>query len=234
MKRKIYITIFILADILFTGVFFGYIQTLDSWLQWILLFALMALTALFCWYVTYRREPLVLTEEELREPVIERQDFSNDGNTWLNSLYALIIILACLSWVWVADATQMRLEGKTWDEIWIHQAHFSQVIFTSVTFWVMMIILIAVLLRTITQNGRNKYIIEGDTLIIQENFLYKTEEEIRIPIACIDEVYTSPKVAMNPSLWLKINGVIRRCYSIRHSIELGKAILRHKHALQHT
>ena len=82
------------------------------------------------------------------------------------------------------------------------------------------------------RQARNTYIIEGDTLIIQENFIFKTEDEIRIPIACIDAVYTSSNWAPNPLLWIKVNGVLRRCYSFPHSFELGKAILKHKHAIQ--
>ena len=102
---------------------------------------------------------------------------------------------------------------------------------TSVVWWLVVIMAIAVFLRTMMQTAKNKYIIDGDTLIIQENLIYKTEEEIRIPIACIDEVYTSSNWAPNPYLWIKVNGVTRRCYSFPHARELGKAILRHKHAL---
>lgn len=236
MKRKIYTIVFIFAETLLMGIFFGYIQTLNSWLHWILFFAFLALLALQSWYLTCNRhQPLVLSEEELRVPVKEHQDFSN-GNSykkWSDSLLAIVLLLFLPSWIWVQNTTQMWLEGKTWDEIWAFHAGVLQVFLTSFTFWILMIIWIAGWLRAMLRTAKNKYIIDGDTLLIQENFLFKTEEEIRIPIACIDEVYVSSKLSPNPSLWIKVNGVTRRCYSYYQAIELGKAILRHKHAIQH-
>ena len=93
MKRKIYTIVFIFAETLLMGIFFGYIQTLNSWLHWILFFAFLALLALQSWYLTYNRhQPLVLSEEELRVPVKEHQDFSN-GNSykkWSDSLLAIV------------------------------------------------------------------------------------------------------------------------------------------------
>ena len=82
-------------------VFFGYIQTLDSWLQWVLDFALIALTWIFTYWLVFRKNPLVLSEEELREPVIERQDFSN-SLTW--SIYLAAVVIVLPSCVFVANA----------------------------------------------------------------------------------------------------------------------------------
>lgn len=231
MKRKVLFFIVWFILILLMGVFFGYINTLDSWLHWVLSVALLIILVLPTYYTQFHKIPLALNEEELREPVIEHQDFSN-SNVWYN--YVLVVLIAVLmpSWVFVANITEMYLNGKSWDSIWAFEISLITGLSTSITWWILWITVIVIWLRTTMRNARNKYIIDGDTLIIQENFIAKTEEEIRIPIACIDEVYTASNWSPNPILWIKVNGVTRRCYAFPHSLELGKAILRHKHALQ--
>ena len=102
----------------------------------------------------------------------------------------------------------------------------------SVTFILMCVVMVALLIRTGLQQGRNKYIIDGDTLIIQENWVLKSEEEVRIPVSCIDAVYTSSGFSANPMVWIKVDGIYRRCYAVSHARELAKAILQHKYALQ--
>ena len=152
-------------------------------------------------------------------------------NTWLNYVFVLVIFCLLPSFSFVSSVTEMWLEGKSWEAIWAFQVEVWEDIATSVSWWLIVPITIAIWLRAMMQNAKNKYVIDGDTLIIQENFILKTEEKIRIPIDCIEDVYTSSKWALNPYLWIKVNGVTRRCHSYPHSLELGKAILRHKHAL---
>lgn len=176
------------------------------------------------------KKRLTLTEDELQSPLIEYQDLSN-RNTWLNYVFVLVIFCLLPSFSFVSSVTEMWMEGKSWEAIWAFQVEVWEDIATSVSWWLIVPITIAIWLRAMMQNAKNKYVIDGDTLIIQENFILKTEEEIRIPIDCIEDVYTSSKWALNPYLWIKVNGVTRRCHSYPHSLELGKAILRHKHAL---
>ena len=79
--------------------------------------------------------------------------------------------------------------------------------------------------------ARNKYIIDGDTLIVQENTLLKAEEEIRIPLDTIDEVYLRFGGTGFSGLYLNIQGIKRRLNTSTDSLALGKAILQHKRAL---
>ena len=230
MKRKVLIFVLVMINILAIGIFLGYIETLDSWLHTILYFLMLAIIAIPGWYIPFHKKRLTLTDDELQSPLIEHQDFSN-SNTWSNYVFVLVILCLLPAWIFVSNITEMWLEGKSWEAIWAFQMQVLNYMSTSVVWWLVVIMAVAVFLRTMMRNAKNKYIIDGDTLIIQENFIYKTEEEIRIPIACIDEVYTSSNWAPNPYLWIKVNGVTRRCYSFPHSLELGKAILRHKHAL---
>ena len=229
MTRKV--LFFYVVCILAMGIFYGYINTLDLWLQEILYFLIPPAIAISSYYFTYRKKRLTLTEDELQSPLIEYQDLSN-RNTWLNYVFVLVIFCLLPSFSFVSSVTEMWLEGKSWEAIWAFQVEvWDDIIATSVSWWLIVPIMIAIWLRAMMQNAKNMYVIDGDTLIIQENFILKTEEEIRIPIDCIEDVYTSSKWALNPYLWIKVNGVTRRCHSYPHSLELGKAILRHKHAL---
>lgn len=230
MKRKVLFLVFFLTDILAMGIFYGYINTLDSWLHTILYLLMLAIIAIPGWYIPYHKKRLTLTDDELQSPLIEHQDFSN-SNTWSNYVFFMVIFGLLPAWIFVARTTEMWLEGESWDAIWAFHARVTKAICTSPTWWLIVLMMVTIWLRTMIRTAKNKYIIDGDTLIIQENFIFKTEDEIRIPIACIDEVYTSSNWAPNPYLWIKVNGVTRRCYSFPHSLELGKAILRHKHAL---
>ena len=228
MKRNLLSLLLCFILLLAASVLFGYSLTLDSWLQWVVELALIAALGFFTYYQQFHKKQLVLSEEELREPVVEHQDFSN-SNTWFNYLMGMIVLFILLpSLDFVERITKMYLDGQSWEAIWAFQARVIKMLCSSITFWLLWAILIVSWLRSMLRNARNKYIIEGDTLIIQENFIFKTEEEIRIPIVCIDAVYTSSYWVPNPSLWIKVNGVTRRCYSFPHSIELGKAILKHK------
>jgi len=230
MKRKVLFFVFFIIDILAMGIFYGYIKTLDPWLHTILYLLMLAIIAIPGWYIPYHKKRLTLTDDELQSPLIEHQDFSN-SNTWSNYVFVLVIFGLLPSWAFVSSATEMWLEGKSWEAIWDFQMRVLNDLSTSVGWWLIVLMMVTIWLRGMIRTAKNKYIIDGDTLIIQENLIYKIEEEIRIPIACIDEVYTSSNWAPNPYLWIKVNGVTRRCYSFPHARELGKAILRHKHAL---
>ena len=78
------------------------------------------------------------------------------------------------------------------------------------------------------RKNNNKYIIDGDTLIIQENRIFKTEEELRIPLDTIDEVYMRFNGTGYSGLYLNVQGIKRRLNTSTDSLALGKAILQHK------
>ena len=198
----------------------------------------MIAECLFCgplflwgWFVNYRKNPVVLTEEELSAPVTERQDFSNRYTLMDYAMTPLLVIMIIPMFAG-GHIFQDILTGYTFEDALTRYFIVLKKIGHSVTFILMCVVMVALLIRTSLQQGRNKYIIDGDTLIIQENWVLKSEEEVRIPVSCIDAVYTSSGFSLNPMVWIKVDGIYRRCYAVSHARELAKAILQHKYALQ--
>lgn len=198
----------------------------------------MIAECLFCgplfiwgWFVNYRKNPVVLTEEELRAPVTERQDFSNRYTLMDYAMTPLLVIMIIPMFAG-GHIFQDILTGYTFEDALTRYFIVLKKIGHSVTFILMCVVMVALLIRTSLQQGRNKYIIDGDTLIIQENWVLKSEEEVRIPVSCIDAVYTSSGLSLNPMVWIKVDGIYRRCYAVSHARKLAKAILQHKYALQ--
>lgn len=213
------------------GLFLGFSKTLHGWV-------LVIAECLFCgplfiwgWFVNYRKNPVVLTEEELSAPVTERQDFSNRYTLMDYAMTPLLVIMIIPMFAG-GHIFQDILTGYTFEDALTRYFIVLKKIGHSVTFILMCVVMVALLIRTSLQQGRNKYIIDGDTLIIQENWVLKSEEEVRIPVSCIDAVYTSSGFSPNPMVWIKVDGIYRRCYAVSHARELAKAILQHKYALQ--
>ena len=230
MKRFWFMLQAFLALVL-CGLFLGFSKTLHGWV-------LLIAECLFCgplfiwgWFVNYRKNPVVLTEEELSAPVTERQDFSN-RYTLMNYAMAPLFIIIIIPMCAVGDIFHDVWTGYTFGDALTRYFFVFQKIGHSATFWLMCVVMVALMIRTSLQQGRNKYIIDGDTLIIQENWVLKSEEEVRIPVSCIDAVYTSSGLSLNPMVWIKVDGIYRRCYAVSHARELAKAILQHKYALQ--
>ena len=230
MKRFVLILQACLAFVL-CGLFLGFSKTLHGWV-------LVIAECLFCgplflwgWFVNYRKNPVRLSEKELRAPVTERQDFSNHFTLMDYAMTPLFIIILIPMFA-VGDIFHDVWTGYTFEDALTRYFIVLKEIGHSVTFILMCVVMVALLIRTGLQQGRNKYIIDGDTLIIQENWVLKSEEEVRIPVSCIDAVYTSSGLSANPMVWIKVDGIYRRCYAVSHARELAKAILQHKYALQ--
>ena len=102
------------------------------------------------------------------------------------------------------------------------------ILLKSISFWVVMVVLAVLIVISYKRMARNKYIIDGDTLIVQENTLFKAEEEIRIPLDTIDEVYMRFNGTGYSGLYLNVQGIKRRLNTSTDSLALGKAILQHK------
>ena len=102
------------------------------------------------------------------------------------------------------------------------------ILLKSISFWVVMVVLAVLTVIGYKRMARNKYIIDGDTLIIQENRTFKAEEEIRIPLDTIDEVYMRFNGTGFSGLYLNVQGIKRRLNTSTDSLALGKAILQHK------
>ena len=226
MKRFwTYLATFVLATLL--GVFMGFAQDKPFYL--LIMVGLLVLFALI-WYKMWRRTvPVVLTDEERKAPVPDYQDFSN-GVAWQDYAYMMgstyyVFFIEAVSRAFIVAGSMDQALQKIADNAFrlMEVPGFVIVLVLLIAISVGMVAWWIVLLT------RNKYIIDGDTLIIQENKPFNREEELRIPIDSIDSVeMIGSDFVLYPSLRLKINGVERNLFNHINSIALGKAILQHK------
>ena len=185
-------------------------------------------------YLISRKTPVTLTEEELQASVPERQDFSPKITKprWIGLAIGIPASLVIMFLLAFSDMGMYRVfKGAPFMETLIKDLQVYVILFKSITFWVVMVALAVFSVIGYKRMARNKYIIDDDTLIIQENRQFKTEEEIRIPLDTIDEVYLRFNGTGLSGLCLNIQGIKRRLNTGIDSLALGKAILQHKHAL---
>ena len=172
-----------------------------------------------------------MTEEELQAPVLERQDFSPKTTKprWkgliigIPAFFTLMFILP-FAYIGMYDI----FKGAPFMETLIKFFQIELILLKSISFWVVMVVLAVLSVIGYKRMARNKYIIDGDTLIVQENTLFKAEEEIRIPLDTIDEVYMRFNGTGYSGLYLNVKGIKRRLNTSTDSLALGKAILQHK------
>ena len=202
----------------------------NRWISSILTYAYLGII----FYLISRKTPITLSEEEMQAPVPERQDFSPKTTKprWIGlaiGIPAFFALLFLLPFVQIGMYDFFR--GTPFMEALIEFCRIYLILLKSITFWVVMITVGIMSVIGYKRMARNKYIIDGDTLIIQENRTFKIEEEIRIPLDTIDEVYMRFNGTGYSGLYLNIQGVKRRLNASTDSLALGKAILQHTHAL---
>lgn len=202
----------------------------DRWISSILTYAYLGVF----FYLISRKTPVTLTEEEMQAPVPERQDFSPKITRmrWkgliigIPAFFAILLILP-FAYIGMYDI----FKGAPFMETLIKFCQIELILLKSISFWVVMVVLAILTVIGHKRMARNKYIIDGDTLIIQENRTFKAEEEIRIPLDTIDEVYLRYHGTGYSGLYLNVQGIKRRLNTSTDSLALGKAILQHKRAL---
>ena len=202
----------------------------DRWISFILTYAYVGVF----FYLISRKTPVTLTEEEMQAPVPERQDFSPKITRmrWkgliigIPAFFAILLILP-FAYIGMYDI----FKGAPFMETLIKFCQIELILLKSISFWVVMVVLSVLTVIGYKRMARNKYIIDGDTLIIQENRTFKAEEEIRIPLDTIDEVYLRFNGTGYSGLYLNVQGIKRRLNTSTDSLALGKAILQHKRAL---
>ena len=202
----------------------------DRWISFILTYAYVGVF----FYLISRKTPVTLTEEEMQAPVPERQDFSPKITRmrWkglIIGIPAFFAILLILPFAYIGMYDFFR--GTPFMEALIEFFQIELILLKSISFWVVMVVLAVLTVIGHKRMARNKYIIDGDTLIIQENRTFKAEEEIRIPLDTIDEVYLRFNGTGYSGLYLNVQGIKRRLNTSTDSLALGKAILQHKRAL---
>ena len=235
MKKQIYWFAFInITGLLLIDILGSYLDALfpetDRWISFVLLFAYIGVF----FYIESRKTPITLSEEEMQAPVQEQQDFSPKTTKprWkgliigIPAFFALMFILPFV-YIGMYDI----FKGAPFMETLIMICQIELILLKSISFWVVMIALGIMSVIGYKRMARNKYIIDGDTLIVQENTLFKAEEEIRIPLDTIDEVYMRFNGTGYSGLYLNVQGIKRRLNTSTDSLALGKAILQHKRAL---
>lgn len=202
----------------------------DRWISSILTYAYLGVF----FYLISRKTPVTLTEEEMHAPVPERQDFSPKITRmrWKGLIIGIPAFFAILLILPFAHIGMYDIfKGAPFMETLIEFFQIEFILLKSISFWVVMVVLAVLTVIGHKRMARNKYIIDGDTLIVQENTLLKAEEEIRIPLYTIDEVYMRFNGTGYGGLYLNVQGIKRRLNTSTDSLALGKAILQHKRAL---
>lgn len=230
MKRFYWIRCIDLLGLCLVDILGSYLDAIfsftDRWISLVLVIAYVGIT----YILLYRKTPVTLTEEEKNETLPERQDFSHDSSkpNWKIILFGIFAFIAL---VFIFEFTYFGLYriflGAPVMETVIFLLKTYLIIFKSITWWIVIIGLIVLFIIDSRRKNNNKYIIDGDTLIIQENRIFKTEEELRIPLDTIDEVYIRNNTGIG-GLYLSIQGIKRRLNTSTDSLALGKAILQHK------
>lgn len=203
----------------------------DRWISSILTYAYFG----GFYFLISRKTPVTLTEEEMQAPVPERQDFSPKITRRMRWKGLIIGIPAFLAILFILPFPYIGMydifKGAPFMETLIKFFQIELILLKSISFWVVMVVLAVLTVIGHKRMARNKYIIDGDTLIVQENTLLKAEEEIRIPLDTIDEVYMRFNGTVYSGLYLNVQGIKRRLNTSTDSLALGKAILQHKRAL---
>lgn len=206
------------------GSYLDYLFSIEA--RWISLTLFCAYEG-FSYFRMTRKTPIILTEEERTQTIPERQSFHHAPNI-PNGLDIAIAIPFTFMIIFAYFGLYNILNGASFSDIVIRLWKTLLMIFLSVTFWLVMGGTVVLSIFSYRRHARNQYIIDGDTLIIQEHHLFRTEEELRIPLETIDAIYTSYNNTAYHGLYLSIQGVTRRLNSGENSIALGKAILLHK------
>ena len=232
MKRFYWIIFIDLLGLFLVAILGSYLDAISSftdhrWISLVLIIAYAGITHI----LLSRKTPVTLTEEEKNETLPERQDFSHDSSK-TNWKIILFGIFAFIALVFIFEFTYFGLYriflGAPVMETVIFLLETYLIIFKSITWWIVIIGLIVLFIIANRRKNSNKYIIDGDTLIVQENTLFKAEEEIRIPLDTIDEVYMRFNGTGYSGLYLNVKGIKRRLNTSTDSLALGKAILQHK------
>ena len=159
------------------------------------------LVLLWSWLANKFKKPIVLTDEERQRPIENELDLSNTIDWFPIVSWSILFILA---WNCFLPAFSVR-HWKLSDLIFVP-------------------IYLAVMLPFFFAPRRNKYIIQDNTLIVQEFDLFHMTTDMRIPIDTIDKVYISDIITLTPRLIIVVNGIERKLRCTTHTKELAEAL----------
>ena len=207
LKRKLSIILLCLGSLL--GILF--IDLLDTYvheLKWKAVFALVyvAIIVALSYFANNHKKPIVLTLEEKAQPLKKHMDFSNSFD-WFGFI-AVSIMVNILEYSYLSYISHSSYTYSLTEKV------------------ILMLIIWAIWTPAFCIRLRNKYIIDGDILIVQEYDLFRKTTDLQIPISTINKVTANNLFSIYNQVVIEVDGVERvlRCYP--HADELAIALAR--------
>lgn len=173
-----------------------------------------------------RKSSVVLSEQDRLAPIEEHLEFVLRPR-WISCTLNLLFLFAIIfAFVYTKKITEMVLEGSSFMHAIDNIVRVNSSIFSSPAFLGIMTLCALFIVFSYFLTNRNKYVIDGNTLIICEHRSLFSSSELSIPIDTIDEVYfRGVHFAAYPALYINVGGNQRRLYANHLSLPLAKALL---------
>ena len=156
--------------------------------------------------LNYRKQIVVPTPSELTSSV-RNGDFSNSF-AWLH----LLAILFFIFFVFVIFTLPLPR---------------AYILTLPLMHWMVIAFICLIFILPDVLYFRDQYVIEEDMLIIREGYGFCRNQELRIPLDTIDEVYLKNTWTLRPTLFINVNGIHRQLHATTHSVELAIALACH-------
>ena len=209
LKRKLFLVVLCLVTM--SSIFVVYLMdTYVHSLKWmvIITFAFGGFIIALSYFANKHKKSIVLTEEEEAMPLEKHLDFSNAFDWFGYIVFTILVIITdygYLTWLSHPEAYALNVKLRIMLGIWV--------ICTPLFF-----------LRI-----RNKYIIEDDTLIVEEYDLFRKTTDLQIPIHSINKVTVNNIFTVAVQVVIEVDGVERVLRCTPHGEELAVALTRRIH-----
>ena len=204
-KRKLYHVVLCftsLASLFVLYLIVTYVQSL-KWIN-IIMFAFLGFIIAFSYFANKYKKSIVLTPEEKAMPLEKHLDFSNAFDWFGYVAFSVMIIIGEYCYMSYCSHPTYSLTAK--------------IILILVT-WAIWTPVFCIRLR-------NKYIIDDDTLHIQEYDLFRKTTDLQIPIHSISKVTVNNTFTVSPQVVIEVDGVERVLRIYPHAEELAIALTR--------
>ena len=208
LKRKLFIVVLCLFAS--TGFIVTYLMdTYVHSLKWtaIITFAFAGLIIAFSYFANKYKKSIVLTPEEKAMPLEKHLDFSNAFDWFGYVAFSVMIIIGEYCYMSYCSHPTYSLTGKI----------------------IMILVTWAIWTPVFCIRLRNKYIIDDDTLHIQEYDLFRKTTDLQIPIHSINKVTVNNIFTVSPQVVIEVDGVERVLRIYPHAEELAIALTRRIH-----
>lgn len=168
----------------------------------IVCFGFCGLVILWSWMANKYKKTISLSAEERSKPLDTYLDFSNSVD-WFR----------IVSWIVLAAIVFLVLiPFKNGYPAVTHNI-------------VALCVYVVAMLPFFLAPRRNRYIIDGDVLIVQEFDLFRMTTDLSIPVQAIEKVYIADLFTLTPRVIIVVNGIERKLRCTSHAEDLAKALL---------